>query len=137
LVIQVRPRELIIYQGNNSSSWSTTSDRRIKKDIQPSNKGLAEICQVDPKTFLYKSNEELHEIPEFVGCAEDLPQGKRVTSAIAQEVQEVFPEAVTERNDYGMLTVNSDPIMWAMVNAIKELSAEIKELKQWKEEHDG
>ena len=49
----------------------------------------------------------------------------------------MFPEAVTERNDYGMLAVKTDPILWAMVNAIKELSAEVTALKQWKEEHDG
>ena len=90
---------------------------------------MAEICQIDPKTFLYKSDEELHEIPEFVGCAEGLPQDKRVTSAIAQDVQIPFPEAVTERNDYGMLTVNTDPIFWAMINSIKELSTQVDELK--------
>jgi hypothetical protein len=118
-----------VYKGDNGTAWAQTSDRRIKKDIQPNTKGLAEICQVDPKTFLYKSDEELHEIPEFVGCAEGLPQDKRVTSAIAQDVQVPFPEAVTERNDYGMLTVNTDPIFWAMVNSIKELSAQVDELK--------
>ena len=52
------------------------------------------------------------------------------TSGIAQDVQETFPEAVTERNDYGMLSVNSEPITWAMVNAIKELSAENDKLKE-------
>ena len=124
-----------VFKGDNGTAWAQTSDRRIKKDIQPNTKGLAEICQVDPKTFLYKSDEELHEIPEFEGCAEGLPQNKRVTSAIAQEVQVPFPEAVTERNDYGMLTVNTDPIFWAMINSIKELSVEIEELKKWKEEH--
>ena len=118
-----------VYKGDNGTAWAQTSDRRIKKDIQPNTKGLAEICQVDPKTFLYKSDEELHEIPEFEGCAEGLPQNKRVTSAIAQEVQVPFPEAVTERNDYGMLSVNTDPIFWAMINSIKELSAQVDELK--------
>ena len=118
-----------VFKGDNGTSWAQTSDRRIKKDIQPNTKGLAEICQVDPKTFLYKSDEELHEIPEFEGCAEGLPQNKRVTSAIAQEVQVPFPEAVTERNDYGMLSVNTDPIFWAMINSIKELSAQVDELK--------
>jgi hypothetical protein len=84
---------------------------------------------------VYKSDEELNEIPEFKGCKEGLPQDVLTTSAIAQNVQEVFPEAVIERNDYGMLSVNTDPITWAMLNAIKELSAEIDELKKWKEEH--
>jgi hypothetical protein len=125
----IAPSTGAVYQGNNSTAWTATSDRRIKKDIKPSEKGLKEINQLVPCTFFYKSNEELNEIPEFEGCQENLPQDILTTSAIAQEVREVFPEAVIERNDYGMLSVNNDPITWAMVNAIKELSAEIDELK--------
>ena len=125
----IAPSTGAVYQGNNSTAWTATSDRRIKKDIKPSEKGLKEINQLVPCTFFYKSNEELNEIPEFEGCRENLPQDVLTTSAIAQEVREVFPEAVIERNDYGMLSVNNDPITWAMVNAIKELSAEIDELK--------
>ena len=45
-------------------------------------------------------------------------------------MQVPFPEAVTERNDHGMLSVNNDPIVWAMVNAIKELSSENDELRK-------
>ena len=121
------------YAGNNSADWSTTSDRRIKKNIVDSPKGLAEILTVVPKNFLYKSDEELQE--EFPGAKESLPQDVLTTSAIAQELQEAFPEAVTERNDHGMLTVDRGPVVWAMLNAIKELSAEIDELKKWKTNH--
>jgi hypothetical protein len=120
------------YQGNNSADWSTTSDRRIKKNIVDSPKGLDEILKVTPKNFEYKSDEELQE--EFPGAKENLPLNVLTTSAIAQEVQEVFPESVVTR-DNGMMTVDRGPVVWAMVNAIKELSAEIDELKKWKEEH--
>ena len=65
---------------------------------------------------------------------EKLPQDVEVTSGIAQEVQVPFPEAVTERNDHGMLSVVNDPIIWAMVNAIKELSEEVESLKAQLEE---
>lgn len=41
----------------------------------------------------------------------------------AQAVERVIPEAVT-RNEQGYLLVNNDPIMWAMLNAIKELRLE-------------
>jgi trimeric autotransporter adhesin len=43
-------------------------------------------------------------------------------------VQKVIPEAVTE-NSKGYLLVNNDPILWAMLNAIKEQQKEIGELK--------
>jgi hypothetical protein len=124
----IQPASGGVYQGNNGTAWTQTSDRRIKKDINPSPKGLEEILQIVPRTFYYKSNEELNEIPEFKGCQEDLPQNVLTTSAIAQELQEVFPEAVTERNDYGMLSVQTDPIIWAMLNAIKELSTKVDTL---------
>ena len=42
----ISPNDGSVYQGNNSSSWATTSDRRIKKNITDSTVGLAEINQI-------------------------------------------------------------------------------------------
>ena len=42
----------------------------------------------------------------------------------AQAVQKIIPEAVTT-NDKGYLLVNNDPILWTMLNAIKEQQAQI------------
>ena len=47
----------------------------------------------------------------------------------AQAVQQVIPEAVTT-NANGFLMVNNDPIIWTMLNAIKEQQKEIVELKR-------
>ena len=38
---------------------------------------------------------------------------------IAQEIQEIFPDVVTER-DNGCLSVDSDNITWYLVNAVKQ-----------------
>ena len=46
----------------------------------------------------------------------------------AQAVQEIIPEAVS-RNQNGYLQVNNDPILWTMLNAIKEQQKEIEQLK--------
>ena len=46
----------------------------------------------------------------------------------AQELQKVIPEAVTT-NANGYLQVNNDPIIWTMLNAIKEQQKEIEQLK--------
>jgi hypothetical protein len=59
----------------------------------------------------------------------ELPTDKEQVGLVAQEVQDVIPEAV-EENDKGYLMLNSDPIIWSMVNAIKELKAENDSLKQ-------
>jgi hypothetical protein len=48
---------------------------------------------------------------------------------VAQEVQKVIPEAVTA-NANGFLMVNNDPIIWSMLNAIKEQQTQIEELKR-------
>ena len=46
----------------------------------------------------------------------------------AQTLQQIIPEAVT-KNSAGYLMVNSDPIIWTMLNAIKEQQQEIAALK--------
>ena len=45
---------------------------------------------------------------------------------VAQDVQKIIPEAVTE-NSKGYLLVNNDPILWAMLNAIKQQQREIED----------
>ena len=47
---------------------------------------------------------------------------------------EHLPEIVKEEST-GFFRVDGSDIKWLLVNAIKELSAEIEELKRWKEEH--
>ena len=51
----------------------------------------------------------------------------------AQAVREIVPEAVSE-NDRGYLLVNNDPILWTMLNAIKEQQQTIEKVKL---ENDG
>jgi len=45
----------------------------------------------------------------------------------AQAVQKIIPEAVS-KNDKGYLLVNNDPILWSMLNAIKDSSKTIEKL---------
>jgi hypothetical protein len=47
----------------------------------------------------------------------------------AQALQQIIPEAVT-KNANGYLQVNNDPILWTMLNAIKEQQQEILKLKK-------
>ena len=48
---------------------------------------------------------------------------------IAQEIEEVLPDVVKTEST-GVMTVNADNITWYLVNAVKELSAEVEELKK-------
>jgi len=47
----------------------------------------------------------------------------------AQAVQRVIPEAVSQ-SESGYLLVNNDPILWAMLNAIKEQQTQIERQRQ-------
>ncbi len=112
-----------VYQGNNSSSWSTTSDRRIKKNITDSTIGLAEINQIQVRNFEYKTKDDLAEL-EADGLVEtDIIEKEGIqVGSIAQEIQAILPDCVTEQ-DTGVLAVNADNLTWHLVKAVQELSA--------------
>ena len=120
--------------GANHTTWRTTSDRRLKKNIVDSLRGLAEINQLRVANFEYKTEDEIDmsEFPSANGAEAVVigkgSEGQVQTGIIAQEVELVLPECVKTGHD-GVKTVNSDPITWALVNAVKELSAEVEQLK--------
>lgn len=98
-------------------SWLNFSDERLKTIKGRFNPGLKAIMQLTPIRYEYLKNNALglKSEGEHVGFG-------------AQSVQKVIPEAVT-RNSDGYLLVNNDPIMWTMLNAIKEQQKEIEQLK--------
>jgi len=98
-------------------SWSTTSDARLKDVGQPFTRGLEAIDKIEPRHYRYQRGNPL-----------DLPSDREYVGLIAQEVQKAIPEAI-EPNKTGYLQINNDPVLWTMLNAIKELKAENDELK--------
>ena len=47
---------------------------------------------------------------------------------IAQEIQEILPDVVKQETT-GALSVTPDNMTWYLVNAVKELAAEVEKLK--------
>ena len=113
-----------LYQGSNSTTWSTVSDRRLKKNITGSTVGLAELNQLQIRNFEYRSPEEISELPAHQAVDVDGTQ----VGVIAQEIQQVFPSCVKEEST-GVLRVDSDAITWHLVKAVQELSAKNDELE--------
>jgi len=101
-----------VYSDSTGLLTNTASDFRLKENIQaiPETDMLLKIIQLEPKTFNWKSNGE-----DDIGF-------------IAQEVNEVLPELVVERND-GFLSVNYDRIPTLLVCCIKQLQEQINALK--------
>ena len=130
------------YMGSNDSSWHTTSDQRLKKDIVDNTTGLEIINQVRVRNFKYKqysdgspvSSDDTVDISEFPD-ADSLnqvliQQGETGVQlgCIAQELETVLPNAV-KTGDKGVKTVVTDELFWHMLNAIKELSAKVTALE--------
>ena len=94
---------------SSGTSWTNASDRRLKDIHGDYEYGLNEVLKLHTVRYNYKAGNPLR-----------LPSNIEKTGFIAQEVREVIPEAVHERND-GFLELNVDPIHWAVVNAIQDL----------------
>jgi hypothetical protein len=113
-----------VYQGNNSSTWSVTSDRRLKKNIVDNNTGLDLINQIQVRNFEYRLPEEVAELEPT--CAVERT-GVQL-GVIAQEIQKVSQEFVKEEST-GVLSVDSDNLTWYLINAVKELNAKVTALE--------
>lgn len=101
-------------------SWSNSSDRRLKKDIRNFHVGLSLVKTVNPIFFHYNGKDNLPTEQEYVGV-------------IAQELKRTAPFMVSEyTGDDGetYLAVDPSAFDFVLINAVKELSAELDFLKQ-------
>jgi len=116
------PTQLLSVNGSagktDGAFWSVFSDRRLKDLHGSYDKGLTEIMALQPVLFNYKADNPL-----------DLPSDKEEIGFVAQEVQEIFPEAVNV-NTSGYLDLNLNAVNMAFVNAIKELKAANDDLQE-------
>src|SRR5713226_9764487 len=99
------------------NTWLSFSDERLKTIKGRFSTGLKAVMQLQPIRYEYLKDNALglKSEGEHIGFG-------------AQTLQKIIPEAVT-KNSAGYLMVNSDPILWTMLNAIKEQQKEIVELK--------
>ena len=97
--------------------WGLLCDARLKEVTGEFDYGLEKILQLNPVRYRYKEDNELGASAE-----------KEYIGFTAQDVQKVIPEAVREGN-HGYLILESDAILWTMLNAIKELEGQNRELK--------
>ena len=112
------------YQGNNLTLWSITSDQRLKKNIVDNNIGLEKLTQIQVRNFEYRLPEEVTEVPQNQAIKKTGIQ----LGVIAQELQSILPECVKTEST-GVMSVEADNLTWYMINAIKELKAELDAYK--------
>lgn len=104
----------------------SASDMRVKKDIRPYTEGLDKLIGLKP--VLYKFN----------GKANTPDDGVDYVGLVAQDVRQVLPELIISRNEKydkndinksELLTYQSGPIIYMIINAIRELSERINNLE--------
>ena len=97
-------------------AFGSPSDKRLKENIKPIESALDKVSKLQGVTFDWKKSDSILDIKQDVGF-------------IAQDVQKVVPELVRQ-NDNGMLSIRHQGIAPILLEAIKELKAEIEELKK-------
>lgn len=108
-----------LHVDGNIIGYSTTiSDQRLKGNINKIENALDKLMQISGYTFTYNHD------------------GKQSAGVIAQEVENIMPSAVqstnlvfNEDNNVEFKTVQYDQLTGLLIEAIKDLKAEIEELK--------
>lgn len=97
-------------------AYGTPSDKNYKENIKPIESALDKAMKLQGVTFDWKKSDSILDIKEDIGF-------------IAQDVQKVLPELV-RKNEDGKLSLRQQGITPILLEAIKELKAEIEELKK-------
>ena len=102
----------------------STSDKRLKENITPITNALDKIKEINGVEFDWKELTVEEKIHIHSNEGHDV-------GVIAQEIEKVLPEVVTTR-DNGYKAVKYEKIVPLLIESIKELKAEIEELKKSK-----
>jgi hypothetical protein len=94
-----------------------SSDARLKENLQPITDALTKVKTLDGVTFNWNN------------LAEDKELDVREAGVIAQQVQNILPEVVTQR-DNGYLAVRYEKLVPLLIEAIKELNAKVEQLEK-------
>jgi hypothetical protein len=107
-------RKGAIETNGTSTTYSTTSDRRLKDNIQPITDATEKLMSMNPVTHTWISS----------------PDEPRVHGFIAQEMQEVVPEAISgDKDSEEMMSMDYGRITPVLVAALQEANKKISELE--------
>jgi len=104
----------------HATGFPTSSDVRLKKNIQPLGKVLEKLDQIRSVTF------DWNEVYDSLGRS----SGHREIGVIAQDVEAQFPELVTKWEGSDYRAVDYGRMTSVLIEAVKELKKENELLKQ-------
>jgi hypothetical protein len=109
--------------------WLTGSDRRLKSNITPITNALSTIKRLEGKYYTITTKSKLID-------GEVKTQSRQQYGVIAQDLERVLPELIQEKalfknagDDTQYKTVDYMQIVPVLIEAVKELSAEVDSLK--------
>jgi hypothetical protein len=112
---------------NTSGSWTTISDASVKQNVQPYTRGLDAIVALNPVEFRYAAGTPFAEI--------DKPS-RQLFGLIADEVKPHVPEivgtttaTVGKKEGVELSTLEPGNLIYALINAVKELNDQGKEMR--------
>ena len=101
------------YHKKHADGTSTDSDRRLKDVGEVFKAGLEEVKKLEVFNYTFKKD----------------PNKTPRVGVMAQDLEKIFPKAVFKGDD-GFLRIRMEDMFYAVVNAVKELSAKIDLLEQ-------
>jgi hypothetical protein len=99
---------------NSTGAYTSTSDLRLKKNIETISHGLESVLALNPVSYNFK--DETDESQQHLGF-------------IAQEAQDILPSSVSAFAD-GTLGMDKQEIIPVLVKAIQELNAKVTALEK-------
>lgn len=99
-----------VYGGITANRYNATSDRRLKENLRE-----------------YKPKRSILELPIYE--YDYIHGGKDVIGCMAQDLQEICPEIVSEGSD-GYLSIEESKIVYLLLQEVKRLREEVDELKR-------
>jgi hypothetical protein len=105
-----------VITADGSGNLTAVSDERVKRNIRPFRTGLKAVMKVRPILYGYTKASGLDQSHDnYAGFS-------------AQNVRKVIREAVG-KDSRGLYTFNDRPVLAALVNAVQELAARVRELE--------
>ena len=102
-------------RNNNGATYDTVkswfSDRRLKNVGEKYTAGLEELKKLDFYHYTFKADKD----------------NTPLVGVMAQDLQKVFPDAVTKGED-GYLRIRLEDMFYAVINAVKELDAKVSQI---------
>jgi hypothetical protein len=129
-----------ILENNNAlkpggGPWGTLSDERIKTVTGEYEAGLDEVLQLRPVTYVYKGNDARTAKGESPN-RHAAQSGQQFVGFVAQELEQIFPTMVSQHEGFidgqevtDLRGVDTTELIYALVNCVRQLKAEIEEMK--------